>query len=277
MEEEEEEDGEGKEEEEDATSTHLCNQPIPTDLPESVLDNLEEEDLALDVRVLEEERDQLRSQVNLTALEEYRKKEQEYMDRVSELETVTSVRNEKRRAWDTLRRERLDRFLDGFSQITLKLKEMYQMITLGGDAELELVDSLDPFSEGVVFSVRPPKKSWKQISNLSGGEKTLASLALVFALHHYKPTPLYVMDEIDAALDFKNVSIVANYIKERTRNAQFIIISLRNNMFELADRLVGIYKTHDVTKTVTINPATFEHRTPLMDRTNREEEEKACT
>ena len=61
--------------------------------------------------------------------------------------------------------------------------------------------------------MRPPKKSWKNISNLSGGEKTLSSLALVFALHHYKPTPLYVMDEIDAALDFKNVSIVANYIK----------------------------------------------------------------
>ena len=56
------------------------------------------------------------------------------------------------------------------------------------------------------------------------------------------------MDEIDAALDFRNVSIVGNYIKERTRNAQFIIISLRNNMFELADRLVGIYKTHNATK-----------------------------
>lgn len=61
-------------------------------------------------------------------------------------------------------------------------------------------------------SVRPPKKSWKKIFNLSGGEKTLSSLALVFALHHYKPTPLYFMDEIDAALDFKNVSIVAFYI-----------------------------------------------------------------
>jgi energy-coupling factor transporter ATP-binding protein EcfA2 len=91
----------------------------------------------------------------------------------------------------------------------------------------------------VIFSVRPPRKSWKQIGHLSGGEKTLSSLALVFALHHYRPTPLYVMDEIDAALDFKNVSIVGNYIKERTRNAQFIVISLRNNMFELADRLVG--------------------------------------
>ena len=111
--------------------------------------------------------------------------------------------------------------------------------------------------------------------------QTLSSLALVFALHHFKPTPLYFMDEIDAALDFKNVSIVAHYIKERTKNAQFIIISLRNNMFELADRLVGIYKTHvrvstlftsaisewadpsrilapqNATKSVTIDPSTF--------------------
>ena len=60
------------------------------------------------------------------------------------------------------------------------------MITLGGNAELELVDSLDPFSEGIIFSVMPPKKSWKNISNLSGGEKTLSSLALVFALHVFK-------------------------------------------------------------------------------------------
>ncbi|MQL91114.1 hypothetical protein Taro_023720 [Colocasia esculenta] len=165
---------------------------------------------------------------------------------------------------------RLDEFMSGFNAISLKLKEMYQMITLGGDAELELVDSLDPFSEGVVFSVRPPKKSWKNIANLSGGEKvpslfddcylfsqTLSSLALVFALHHYKPTPLYVMDEIDAALDFKNVSIVGHYVKDRTRDAQFIIISLRNNMFELADRLVGIYKTDNCTKSITIDPGSF--------------------
>jgi Chromosome segregation ATPases len=91
-----------------------------------------------------------------------------------------------------------------------------------------------------------------------GGEKTLSSLALVFALHYYKPTPLYFMDEIDAALDYKNVAIVGNYIKEKTKNAQFIIISLRNNMFELADKLVGVYKTQDTTKTITINPSRIE-------------------
>ena len=62
------------------------------------------------------------------------------------------------------------------------------------------------------------------------------------------------MDEIDAALDYKNVSIVGKYLKERTKNAQFIIISLRNNMFELANKLVGIYKIHDTTKTISLNP-----------------------
>ena len=165
-----------------------------------------------------------------------------YQERGIAVEKAAGERDQKKCEYDRLRKERLDTFMAGFTAISQKLKEMYQMITMGGNAELELVDSLDPFSEGVLFSVMPPKKSWKNISNLSGGEKTLSSLALVFALHHFKPTPLYVMDEIDAALDFRNVSIIANYIKQRTKNAQFVIISLRNNMFELADRLVGIYK-----------------------------------
>uniref|UniRef100_A0A8D0A2S5 Structural maintenance of chromosomes protein n=2 Tax=Sander lucioperca TaxID=283035 RepID=A0A8D0A2S5_SANLU len=187
---------------------------------------------------------------NLGAIAEYKKKEELYLQRVAELDEITNQRDQFKRGYEDLRKQRLNEFMTGFNMITNKLKENYQMLTLGGDAELELVDSLDPFSEGIMFSVRPPKKSWKKIFNLSGGEKTLSSLALVFALHHYKPTPLYFMDEIDAALDFKNVSIVACYIYEQTKNAQFIIISLRNNMFEIADRLIGIYKTHNTTKSV---------------------------
>jgi len=221
-------------------------------LPRDELEGIDKETVMYEITVLEEKLKQMKP--NMAAIAEYQKKEEAYLARVKELDEVTSERDQKRREHEAMRKQRLDEFMAGFSVITTKLKEMYQMITLGGDAELELVDSLDPFSEGIVFSVRPPKKSWKNISNLSGGEKTLSSLALVFALHHYKPTPLYVMDEIDAALDFRNVSIVANYIKERTKNAQFIIISLRNNMFELADRLIGIFKTDNCTKSVAINP-----------------------
>ena len=90
------------------------------------------------------------------------------------------------------------------------------MITNGGTAEIVAVQTIDPFSDGLIINVRPPGKSWKQMINLSGGEKTLVSLSLVFALHQYKPSPLYFMDEMDAALDYKNVNILAKYIKERS-------------------------------------------------------------
>ncbi|KKK20217.1 hypothetical protein AOCH_005760 [Aspergillus ochraceoroseus] len=190
--------------------------------------------------------------IDLSVIEEYRRRSAEHESRSADLAAALATRDSAKARLDGLRSARLNGFMEGFGIISLRLKEMYQMITMGGNAELELVDSLDPFSEGILFSVMPPKKSWKNIGNLSGGEKTLSSLALVFALHHYKPTPLYVMDEIDAALDFRNVSIVASYIKERTKNAQFIVISLRNNMFELASRLVGVYKVNHMTKSVTI-------------------------
>ncbi|GIL65143.1 hypothetical protein Vafri_18951 [Volvox africanus] len=222
--------------------------------PESGLTALADE-LAYKATLLEAELQKLNP--DITAIEEYQQRLAEHAERSRELEEITGERDKIRKEHEALRKSRLDGFMTGFEAISLRLKEVYQMITCGGDAELELVDSLDPFSEGIVFSVRPPKKSWKNISNLSGGEKTLSSLSLVFALHTYKPNPLYVMDEIDAALDFKNVSIVGHYIKERTAGAQFIIISLRNNMFELAERLVGIYKTDNATKTVAINPGRF--------------------
>lgn len=144
--------------------------------------------------------------------------------------------------------------MSGLTFIAKEVKEMYQLITNGGDAELEIKDNLDPFAEGILYQVRPNKKTWKHMSKLSGGEKTLSSLSLIFALHMYKPSPLYCMDEIDAALDYKNVAIVGKYIREKAKNCQFIIISLRNNMFDLAQKMVGIYKTYDITKTITINP-----------------------
>ena len=122
---------------------------------------------------------------------------------------------------------------------------------MGGNAEFDLIDYLNPFSEGIVLCIMPSKKAWKQVSHLSGGEKTLSSLSLIFALHKYKPSLFYIMDEIDAALDFKNVSIIAQYISRI--NSQFIIISLRNDMFEMANTLLGVYKTNDASKTVIVN------------------------
>ena len=217
----------------------------------------EEEIKGVNLDNVEEEISEIESYMNsvkvdIEVLKEYGRKLEELEVRRSDLNESVEQRDSIKNHCEELKRKRLDEFMEGFNTISLSLKEMYQMITMGGNAELELVDSLDPFSEGILFSVMPPKKSWKNISNLSGGEKTLSSLALVFALHKYKPTPLYVMDEIDAALDFRNVSIVANYIKERTKNAQFVVISLRNNMFELAQQLVGIYKVNNQTKSISL-------------------------
>jgi structural maintenance of chromosome 4 len=149
------------------------------------------------------------SSIDLTVIAEYRRRTLDLATRTADLTSALSTRDTTKNRLTDLRNTRLTTFLTGFHTISSHLKTMYQLITLGGNAELELVDSLDPFSEGILFSVMPPKKSWKNIGNLSGGEKTLSSLALVFALHVYRPTPLYVMDEIDAALDFRNVSFAS--------------------------------------------------------------------
>ena len=108
---------------------------------------------------------------DLSVLKDYRKREEEFLRRAADLDEITKQRDEKKAEYEGLTDKRLAEFMAGFTAISLKLKEMYQMITLGGNAELELVDSMDPFSEGIIFSVMPPKKSWKNISNLSGGEK----------------------------------------------------------------------------------------------------------
>ncbi|KAH3901911.1 related to Structural maintenance of chromosomes protein 4 [Saccharomycodes ludwigii] len=234
----------------DTDNNTTTDSTLIPELTEEELNKLDVKSLELDIKDLEAFMENSTSDIGV--LEEYASRLAEYKSRKISLNEAIEKRNKVLEHCESLKKKRLDEFMEGFNLISMTLKEMYQMITLGGNAELELVDTLDPFSEGVLFSVMPPKKSWRNISNLSGGEKTLSSLALVFALHKYKPTPLYVMDEIDAALDFRNVSIVANYIKERTKNAQFIVISLRNNMFELAKQLVGIYKNSNMTKSAAL-------------------------
>ena len=205
---------------------------------------------------------------NMQAIIEYkntlitlRERENDLINTIEKLQKANDI-------YQNVKQRRQNEFMEGFNIINSKLIEMYRLLTKGGDAELELADSLDPFNEGITFTVRPNRKCWKSMGNLSGGEKTLSSLSLIFALHHYKPSPLYVMDEIDAALDFRNVSVIAEYIKERTKDSQFMIISLRNQMFELANELIGIYKTFDITKVVVFNPNSYDIRgRPIIDKT----------
>lgn len=214
----------------------------------------DKEELVFKLKQCEQQIEALKSKVDLSCIDTYVTKIKEYNEQVMQLSTVTEEHRKHNQELQRLKQMRQEEFHVAFEFIGHHLVAVFKMLTDGGDAKLEYIDKDDPFKAGISFMVRPAKKAWKQIQFLSGGEKTLSSLALIFALHMFRPTPFYVMDEIDAALDYRNVSIIAQYVRHKTENAQFIIISLRNNMFELANRLVGIYKTNGRTKNVSIDP-----------------------
>ena len=195
----------------------------------------------------------LSGEIDLAAVKRWKEKDELWREAKKVYDDIHDRTISAEDCLSRVRQERQQEFRDAFSNIRLRLKSLYQILTQGGDADLEYVDEHDPF-QGINFCVRPPKKSWKQIGQLSGGEKTLASLSFIFALHHYRPTPIYIMDEIDAALDFRNVSIVAQYVSAQAIQAQFIIISLRNSMFEMANQLIGVCKVKDCTTSNALLP-----------------------
>jgi energy-coupling factor transporter ATP-binding protein EcfA2 len=99
----------------------------------------------------------------------------------------------------------------------------------------------------------PPMKRFRDMEQLSGGEKTMAALALLFAIHSYQPSPFFVLDEVDAALDNTNVGKIANYIREHASDTfQFIVISLKSTLYEKAQALVGIYRDQEVNSSKTL-------------------------
>ena len=125
-------------------------------------------------------------------------------------------------------------------------KELTQVegVPIGGTAYLALEDPSAPFLHGIKYTAMPPGKRFRDMDQLSGGERTIAALALLFAIHNFRPSPFFVMDEIDAALDSVNVTRVAQYIRERaaSRTLQFIVISLKDQFYHMAHGLVGIYR-----------------------------------
>ena len=120
-----------------------------------------------------------------------------------------------------------------------------------------LMNTEEPYLEGIKYNVMPPHKRFREMDQLSGGEKTVAALTLLFAIHSFRQAPFFVLDEVDAALDNTNVHRVAHYIAHETGHKDFqcIVISLKDTFFENADSLCGIYRdqTEDCSKCLTVD------------------------
>lgn len=154
-----------------------------------------------------------------------------------------------KKAFDEVRQRRHDLFMKAFTHISENISGTYKDLTkstqfpLGGQAYLDMEDSTEPYLAGLKYHAMPPLKRFRDMEHLSGGEKTIAALALLFAIHSYQPSPFFVLDEVDAALDNVNVGRVAKYVREHASpGMQFIVISLKAGFFQESETLVGVMR-----------------------------------
>ena len=132
------------------------------------------------------------------------------------------------------------RFLEVFEKIKEEFKNVFQKLFKGGEGILELTNPEDILHTGIEISALPPGKKLNSIALLSGGEKTLTAIALLFAILNVKPVPFVVLDEVEAALDEANVDAFGQYLLSRKERSQFIIITHKKRTMEYTDALYGI-------------------------------------
>lgn len=139
--------------------------------------------------------------------------------------------------------------MKAYNHIAENIDTIYKALTrstshVGGTAFLNLENPDEPYLHGIKYNAMPPLKRFRDIEQLSGGERTVAALALLFAIHSYQPSPFFVLDEVDAALDNHNIAKVVRYIRSRVEDddLQCIVISLKDTFYSRADALVGIYR-----------------------------------
>lgn len=155
--------------------------------------------------------------------------------------------NKANDAFKACSKKRKELFMEAYQQVESVIDETYKQLTrsvqfaAGGQALLSLTNPEEPFMGGIKYTVSPVGKQYRDISQLSGGEKTIATLALLFAMHSYRRAPFFIMDEVDDALDNANVERVAKYVLESSKQIQCIVISHKELLFERSDSLVGVY------------------------------------
>lgn len=161
----------------------------------------------------------------------------------SELNSLRLASKQAKDAFEAVKRERLNSFSECFETVSQRVDSIYKQLTNNPSAQAFLVpeNPEEPYLEGINYNCVAPGKRFQPMSNLSGGEKTVAALALLFAIHSYKPAPFFVLDEIDAALDNTNISKVARFIRQRTESSfQCIVISLKEEFYGHGDSLIGV-------------------------------------
>jgi len=131
-------------------------------------------------------------------------------------------------------------FQEKFVQIGKEYDKVFKELFGGGKGTLELIEEEDILEAGIRIIAQPPGKKLQNMMQLSGGEKSLTAIALLFAIQNLKPSPFCLLDEIEAALDETNVTRFANYLHKLTKHTQFIVITHRRGTMEKADRLYGI-------------------------------------
>jgi chromosome segregation protein len=178
--------------------------------------------------------------INMRALEEYKELEQRYQFLNGQRLDIEKSIADTQKAIAEINKRSVEQFQDAFQAIRQNFQEVFQILFGGGQCDLRLLDDADVLDSGIDIIAQPPGKRLQNVLLLSGGEKALTALALLIAIFRYRPSPLCVLDEVDAPLDDSNVIRFTRLISELSKNTQFIVITHNKNTMETAQTLYGV-------------------------------------
>jgi chromosome segregation protein len=203
---------------------------------------LTEEERLITKEMLDTEKRKLESlgPVNLAAVEEYDEKKHRFEFLTSQKDDLVKAREELEEAIKKINRRARKMFLETFSAVKGNFSEIFEILFEGGEADLLLGEGSDPLEADIIIRARPKGKRIQDISLLSGGERALTALALLFALYKAKPSPFCIFDEVDAPLDDANIQRFVRMLKAFAEDTQFIIITHNKRTMEAADQLFGV-------------------------------------
>jgi chromosome segregation protein len=178
--------------------------------------------------------------VNLMAIDEYSEQEQRYDFLTQQRDDLNHAMDDLQKAIGQINRTTRRRFKETFDLVNEKFRQVFPRLFRGGQAELRLTDEDDLLETGIEIIVQPPGKRLQNVNLLSGGEKALTAVALIFSLFLIKPTPFCILDEVDAPLDDANIDRFAEMVKEMTEQSQFIIITHSKRTMSVVDTMYGV-------------------------------------